>query len=174
MLKHTLAVAALAALIPTLASAANVTGTVTVNGSVAGRCQFTLGSATITIPELSDTSTGVLDASTVNGRNVALTGWCNGATSNMAVEAQPLLNATAAPAGFTNRVDYTATATAHPAAGNVSANDTTTVAGPGTGVPVGVFSSDIDVALSSASSTGAKLIAGAYTGQVLVTLTPGI
>jgi len=176
MIKQTLFAAALASLIPTFAGAvtSDVTGAVTVNGSVSGRCQFSLDSATITIPELSDTSTGVLDPSTVNGRNVALNGWCNGATSSMAVEAQPLLNASSAPSGFTNRVDYTATATAHPGSGDVSADDTSTVAGAGAAAQVGVFSSAIDVALSAAGSTGAKLIAGAYTGQVLVTLTPGL
>lgn len=176
-MKKLLLFAAAAALVPSLAlavPAAGVTGTVTVNGAVAARCQFTVGSATITIPELSDTATGVLDPTTVNGKTASLTGWCNGATSSMAVEAQPLLNVATPPTGFTNRVDYTATATAHPASGNVSADDTSTVVGAGSPASVGIFTSAIDVALSLASSTGAKMIAGAYAGQVLVTLTPGI
>jgi hypothetical protein len=177
-----LAVAALA--VPTMVLAAAVdtaSGTVGVDGSVAARCQFTLASATITIPEMSDTTSGAtagqLDPAKVNGQHASLTGWCNGSASTMQVQAFPILSTDvtgAPPTGFTNRVDYRATATAHPTAdSNVPAFADSTSANPGASVAVGVFSSDIDVTLSAASATnGAKLVAGAYQGSVDVTLTP--
>ncbi|MFI4933451.1 MAG: hypothetical protein ACHP7N_02425 [Caulobacterales bacterium] len=166
--------------IPTIAAATptGVTGTVTVDGAVAARCQFGAGGAAlINIPELSDTTTGELNPSTVNGQSAQLQGWCNGTNSTMTVQADPLLNAGSAPSGFSNHVDFTATATAHPTGGDKSASDTTTVAGAGTPVTVGIFSGNIDVVLSLAASNPAapaKMLAGAYAGDVLVTLTPGI
>ena len=179
MKKFLISAALLAAAVPGIASATTapgpVSGTVTVNGTVAARCQFTTGTATITIPELSDPATGNLLTSTVNGQSANLVGWCNGTTSTMTVNASPILNAGTAPTGFTNRVDYTATATAHPATGPVSATDGSADSPTaGTAATVGVFTSQIEVGLSAASSPAGKLLAGAYTGQVLVTLTPGL
>jgi hypothetical protein len=152
------------------AQAAAVTGTVTVTGAVAARCQFTTGNASIDIPELSDTSTSALDPATVSGApHATLVGWCNGTASTIQVEAQPLLNTATAPTGFTNRVDYTATATAN----SVSVTDNSLVANSdNTAASVGIFTGNIDVGLSQATSPTGKLIAGAYLGHVIVTLTP--
>ena len=160
---------------PAAASAAAVvgtpvTGTVTVTGAVAPRCQFTTATDNIDIPELSNTTTSVLDPATVSGApHATLVGWCNGTASTIQVEAQPLLNSAPAPTGFTNRVDYTATATAN----SVSVTDNSVVANSdNTAVTVGIFTGDIDVGLSQATSPTGKLIAGAYLGHVIVTLTP--
>jgi hypothetical protein len=169
-----LALAALA--LPLLAGTAhaqNATGTVTIDGSVAGRCTLSVNSASISVGEMSLPADGKLNAAVINGQSRNLTGFCNGAAANMTVQAQPLLNITApgAPAtGFDNRVDYTATATA----GNVNGTDSSVGAlSDGTPVTIGQFSGNIAVTLSAASSPNSGiLVGGTYQGQVLVTLKP--
>jgi hypothetical protein len=154
------------------AHAQTVTGTVTIDGSVARRCAFDISSATISVGEMGLPSNGKLNAAVVNGQNRTLTGFCNGSAAAMSVEAQPLLNITAPgapPAGFDNRVDYTATANAN----SVNATDSSVTAGAGSAVTVGAFTGNILVTLSAASSpTAGILVAGTYQGQVLVTLNP--
>ncbi len=170
------AVIAAAAALP--AAAQTATGTVTVNGSVADRCQFTTPSAVINAGELAlqgaGANSGKLDTSKLDGQSRTLVGWCNGTAATMAVEAQRLVNTsflTTPPAGFDRVVNYSASALANSA----TANDTSVTDGAGTGVPVGIFSGDVVVTLSSSSSpTSGRLVAGNYSGQVLVTLTPTI
>lgn len=158
-----------AALMAGPALAQGASGSVDVDGTVAGRCLFGLPNATISLGEISVISTGRLDASKVNGRTATLNGWCNGAAATMMVTTTQLTTATSAPAGFDNRVDYTGTA----AVSSGSASDSSLTAGAGTPVNVGRFNGDILVTLSAASSpTGGLLVAGTYTGNVLVTLTP--
>lgn len=155
---------------PALAQSA-VTGTVDINGSVAGRCMFTLPNATISLGEISLASNGKLDPSKVNGKNAALTGWCNNTAATMSVTTTELTTGTAATTGFDNRVDYTGTAVANV----ISASDSSLTAGAGSASTVGQFTGDIVVTLGSASSpTSGLMVAGAYTGNVLVTLTPTV
>lgn len=168
----------LIALLPLAALAApamaqDATGTVAIDGSVAGRCLFTLPNETISLGEMSlpgsDGSAGRLDTSTVNGRNATLNGWCNSAAAGMTVESFPLINTNAGATGFANRVDYTATASANGANGT----DTTLTDGAGAQVSVGMFTGDILVTLSDASTPGnGIMVAGDYLGRVEVTLTP--
>lgn len=151
----------------------SATGTVSIDGTVTNRCSLSISSQTISLGEMSNPADGKLNAAVVNGQNRTLTGFCNGATARMTVEAQPLLNPAAAAAGFDNRVDYTATAVANAA----SANDSSLAASPGAGtsVAVGQFTGNIVVTLSAASSpTSGVLVAGGYNGQVLVTLAPNV
>lgn len=161
------------------AFAADVSGTVTVNGNVASKCLFTTGAATITIDELAGAD-GKLDAATVADKTATLAGWCNKSASKISVDATSLSNTTAAPApGFTRSVNYTATATAY-GADSVSVGSATdsnsTDATAGTAASIPMFHGDIKVVLSSASTTTATdlLAAGAYQGSVKVTLTPGV
>ena len=169
---------AAAGLLASSGAMAQATGTVSVDGSVAGRCLFTTPSATISVGEMAlqgtGTTAGKLNAAVINGQSRTLVGWCNGSASTMSVETQPLMNtgfAPAAPAGFDKRVDYTATAVANA----VSASDASLTAGAGTASTVGLFTGDVVVTLSAASSpTSGLLIAGGYQGQVLVTLSPAI
>lgn len=155
---------------PALAQTA-VTGTVDINGSVAGRCMFTIPNKTISLGELSLASNGKLDASKVNGRSETLEGWCNNTAASMTVTTTQLTTATAAPTGFDNRVDYTATAVT----GSVNATDSSLTAGAGSASTVGLFSGNIVVTLSSASSpNNGLMVAGAYSGNVVVTLTPTV
>lgn len=153
---------------PALAQSA--TGTVAVDGRVAGRCVFALPNATISLGEISLLSNGRLDPSRVNGRTATLNGWCNSTAATMTVTTTQLTTPVTAP-GFDNRVDYTGTATAN----SVSGSDTSLTAGAGTPVNVGRFSGNILVTLSAASSpSNSLLVAGAYTGNVQVTLAPAI
>lgn len=172
-MRKLLALAALPAILaasPALAQS-GATGTVTIDGSVAGRCMFTLPNATISLGELSLSSNGRLDVSKVNGRSATLNGWCNGTASTMSVTTTQLTNTVTATTGFDNRVDYTGTAVANAA----SASDSSLTAGAGTAVTVGQFSGDVVVTLSAASSpTNGLMVAGSYTGNVQVTLTPAL
>lgn len=157
---------------------AQVTGTVTVDGSVADRCLFTTNSATISVGELalqgSGSTAGRLDTSKLNGQTRTLIGWCNGTAATMTVEALPLFNTDVltAPTGFDRRVNYTATALAN----SRSTNDSSTTDGPGSPpANVGLFTGSVDVTLSASSSpTNGLLVAGGYSGSVIVTLTPSI
>jgi hypothetical protein len=152
-------------------AAQTATGTVDINGSVAGRCMFTLPSKTISLGEISISSTGKLDPSKVNGRFETLEGWCNGTAASMTVTSTELTNVAAAAAGFDKRVDYTATAVT----GAASANDSSLTAGAGAPSAVNMFNGVITVTLSAASSpTSGLMVAGNYTGNVVVTLTPTV
>lgn len=156
---------------PAMAQSTSVTGTVDINGSVAGRCMFTVPSKTISLGEISLAADGKLDVTKVNGRNETLTGWCNNTAASMTVTSTALTNGTSAPAGFDNRVDYTATAVT----GSTSANDSSVTAGAGAASNVGLFTGNIVVTLSNASSpTNGLMVAGTYTGNVVVTLTPTV
>lgn len=157
---------------------AQSTGTVDINGSVGDRCLFTSGNAVISVGELTQggasAAAGRLDPSKLNGQSRTLVGWCNGTAATMAVEALPLVNtsfASTAPVGFDTRIDYTASA----AANGVTGTDSSVTAGAGTAVSVGLFSGNINVSLASSSTPNSGLlVAGAYSGQVIVTLTPNI
>ena len=149
----------------------SASGTVDINGSVAGRCMFTLPNATISLGEISLASNGKLDPSKVNGRTATLTGWCNNTSASMSVTTTQLTTGTSAPTGFDNRVDYTGTAVT----GTVSAADSSLTAGAGTPSTVGLFTGNIVVTLSGASSpSNGLMVAGTYTGNVVVTLTPTV
>lgn len=170
-MRKLLILAALPALAVASPALAQVEGRVDIDGSVAARCLFTLPNATIRLGELSLTSNGKLDAAKVNGRTATLSGWCNGAASTMTVTTTELTTGTAATSGFDNRVDYTAQATAN----SVPASDSSFGAGAGLAATVGMFSGDITVLLSAASSpTNGIMVAGIYTGNVKVTLTPAL
>jgi len=167
------ALAASAALSTPALAANNDTGTVTVNGSVAGKCKFTTGTATINANELAGAD-GKLDASVLVNKTATLVGWCNQTASTMKVTAKPLLGDTAAPnASFTNRVDIDAQAVAAgQTATDSSVGETAPTYTAGTAATVGIFSGNVDVKITAASSASAILTAGTYVGTVDVTLTP--
>jgi hypothetical protein len=156
------------------AAAGPVTGNVQINGTVQARCLFTTGTVTINLGELTQTD-GTLDPAIVNAGTANLVGWCNGSASTMSVLSSPILlqGVHTTPTGFTDTVNFTGTATTNSASGGgpVSASDST-LAAPSAAAAVGLFSDNIVVTLSSASSPAGKMIAGAYQGSVAVTLTP--
>ena len=95
----------------------DATGTVTIDGSVAGRCLFTTDQVYIHLGELAlsgtDSSAGKLDTSKVDGQSATLVGWCNNSAATMQVEATALTNSASTATGFDNTINYTATATAN-------------------------------------------------------------
>jgi hypothetical protein len=178
MKKLTIALAALAA--TTLASpalAADSTGTVSIDGSVADRCLFTTPNDTISLGELSlggsDTDAGKLNAAAVDGQSATLVGWCNGTSAKITVEAEAIVNddfTGSPPTGFSRVINYTATANAD----GEDATDSSTDEGAGAPVGVGIFTGEVTVTLSDSSAGSDLLVAGAYSGQVLVTLSPDV
>ncbi|KHK93551.1 hypothetical protein [Novosphingobium malaysiense] len=171
MRNHLILAAAPLALLASPASAQDATGTVSIDGSVAARCLFTTPSATISLGEMAQSGTGnsagTLDTSKVDGKSATLVGWCNSTAATMTVQANALTNGATAATGFTNRVDYSATANAN----SVDATDDSTDALPGAAADVNMFSGDVQVTLSNSSATG-LLVAGGYSGSVEVVLSP--
>jgi hypothetical protein len=156
------------ALAATVPAAAQVSGTVDVNGFVDDRCQFTVDNAVINLGEISDAD-GKLDEAAVDAGTATLNGWCNGSAATIEVEAHPLLNSASGSASFDNRVDYRATATA----GSAAPIDDSDDVGPGAEVSLGLFSGDIVVDISNSASPNDRLmVAGDYVGSIVVTLTP--
>jgi hypothetical protein len=168
MKQHVFIISALLTL-GTSAASAQAVGTVNVQGSVGSRCQVIApDTKTINVGEMTGNS-GTLDPSVVNNRSETLSVWCNQATATMEVEALPLLNTASVAPGFSNRVDYSATATL----GTANATDSSSTSAVGAAVPVGLSSGVINVVLSQAATSGGPLlIAGAYNGKVLVTVRP--
>ncbi len=157
------------------ALAQNASGTVSIDGSVAGRCLFTVPNQTISLGELalsgSDATAGKLDVAKVNGKSATLVGWCNNSAATMTVTSTALTNTAAAATGFDNRIDYTASAVAN----GVPATDSSVSDGAGTSRTVGLFTGNVVVTLSAASTPASGLlVAGDYKGNVVVTLAPAI
>lgn len=181
-------IAALAATAATFATpamaATNDTGTVTINGTVAGRCLFTTNSGTITIPELALTGTGTtagkLDTSTLvtSANNRTLVGWCNKTASTMTVTAKPLLGSTTAPnTSFDDRIDISAQAVANTqTATDGSAGEVVGSYVAGTpAATVGIFSGNVVVSITGATTPNSGILtAGTYLGSIDVTLAPAV
>jgi len=177
--------ASLAAGAQAYAAPANAVGTVNVTGSVQAQCSSTSFSDTIALGELSNASTGALDTSLPN--NTGLTKdfkvVCSSVTPTVVVSATRLQNGTAgASAGYTDVVDYTATATADLSAGGSTPVAYTTAASPP--APTSQALSDrlanpataanLHVTLSNAHTVDptAILTAGSYSGTITVTVQP--
>jgi hypothetical protein len=171
---------------PTLAWAdGGTTATLTVTGDVAQACSLASlsgdGSFVVGGGNLLDPTTGQLKSGLTTNGNQTITGsWCNGA-STITVTATPLQQTTfsgAPPNGFSKSVNFTATASGWGAnnvvvatAGDASGLNPTTNSGSQT---VGTAaSSTITVGLGSFVTGGSatnKLVAGNYTGSVVITL----
>jgi len=164
------------ALLASPALAQDASGKVSIDGSVAGRCLFTVPNQTISLGELalsgSDATAGKLDVAKVNGKSATLVGWCNNSAATMTVTSTALTNTASAATGFDNRIDYTASAVAN---GAPPATDSSVSDGAGTPRTVGMFTGNVVVSLSAASTPASGLlVAGDYKGNVVVTLAPAI
>lgn len=168
-----------------LADTTNST-TVTVTGTVPASCTLAplgTGAGTFTVGggNLIDPSTGLLATGlTTDGPQTITGSWCNTA-SNITLVANPMLQSVfvgAPPTGWTKSVNYKATATGWgpdlsvtttgdtSGANPTSNNATQTVASP--------TAANIVINLSSFVTPGAnsRLVAGTYTGSVVVSLAP--
>jgi hypothetical protein len=177
-----LALAGLAA--PAFADDSGAGGSVAINGSVAGRCVNTGDAApALDVGELAgNDGKAVTQFTTPAGSLIAkFTIICNTAKPTVAISATPLVfTAASIPNGYTNTVNYRATVT--PYLSTYAANSVSPYVWTGNESP-GVPSTQLTGALATAQnniqvtvdhpySNGNVLMAGAYSGQVTVTVTP--
>lgn len=174
----------LAAALPVAAHGqSTATGNVAVGGNVALIC--ILGDPTPSLVDLGQmvTTSGPRAGriATIASRSVALAGsFCNFAGSAVKVDATALRSAdtTAPPAGFARAVNFTATATgwattaAAATTAAVANGSSATASGTGSTQPLPKIS-DIGLTLSGFTAPGdAILVAGSYSGTIVVTLGP--
>ena len=142
------------------ATPAMASDTFTVSGSVAPTCSA-VADKSLAFNGLSvDSATGILN-DTRSVSSEAQYVFCNGSNAKIAIAKTNLSNATAAPsASFTNVISYDAEVKiADTVLGDD--NDSAFIAG------------NLVVKASNLSSAGKIPVAGAYSGTVTVTLTPG-
>lgn len=155
------------------AASAPVTGVVNVTGSVGEKCKFVTASDDLPLGELANADGG-LETSVVDGQFRTLSGWCNNSAATLSVKATALTGDQAVTSGaevsFTDRVNYIASVDAN--GKNFTDNSNDDVAGAAANV--NMFSGDIKVTLTASTADSKKLVAGAYTGKVEVTLSPTV
>ncbi|HEY1750672.1 MAG TPA: hypothetical protein VGG29_05380 [Caulobacteraceae bacterium] len=152
--------------------------TFTINGSVPATCnlanfsaasknQILLGTAAsnaLGSASMIDSSTGKLNAKAVTvdvGAN-----WCNGVNTKISITPTRLTTGAAAPSGFDNFVDYTLTTTFTEGQLDTQLNQTVTNA------TLGAFTHSDDKFTVTPDVTSDLLVAGSYTGNIVVTVTP--
>lgn len=175
------------------APAAAQTGTINITGTVAARCAIVGGSSgstftdNVNLGELAKSdgtleTSGTLTArftSTTTSGTPAFRVVCDSANPSVAVDATELTTPGAPPTGYNNRIDYVARVNVTTAGGgNVLVSNATTGAAtaptplgaPISGAPGNNISVNADT--FSTPTPGALLVAGTYTGNILVTVTP--
>jgi len=177
---------------------AATTGEIDITGSVESKCTVVAGGpgpngadfgASVDLHELADADghlrSDIQSATAIGALNLSFTLTCTGANAGVVVQADPLLNAAAAPAGYANRVDYTAKAhflliAAPNSPSTLDVSDTSASAGVGSGafgsskylqnvannVTVSAYS------FGTADTATDVMVAGDYAGQILITITP--
>lgn len=182
------AAVALAA-VASVASAQVVTGTINLTGSVAPKCAVTPGDGstfggTFALGELAEAD-GTLRAdleaaAPVAAAQATFTVHCSSANIAISVDANPMVNAAAAPAGYSNVLNYTATATFDRAtAVDLAVDNVTTNAATATVMGDYLANASPNILVTAHNFTAAPnggtslLVAGAYNlGVIVVTLTP--
>jgi hypothetical protein len=178
-----LAAAACAAL-ATPAMAQNVTGTITLNGNVAAKCSVTPGNGntfgeTVNFLELAQANGTLRSGLSTDFGTRSATVVCNTGTPKISVDANPLATGGAAPAGYDNSIDYTASVAVTTTAANNGpfANATTAAPLAATAIGGGSLANSVNNVniTTTGYATGAAtdiLVAGAYTGNIVVVISP--
>lgn len=178
-----LAIAASAA-IAAPAMAQSVTGTITLNGNVATKCSVTPGNGstfaqTVDFLELSQANGTLRTGLTTDFGTRSATVVCNTGTPKIAVDANPLATGGAAPAGYDNSIDYTASVAVTTTAANLGpfTNATTAVPSPATAIGGGSLANsanNINITTTGYATNNATdiLVAGAYTGNIIIVISP--
>ncbi|MFM5950930.1 MAG: hypothetical protein ACKOPM_17150 [Novosphingobium sp.] len=180
-----LAAAACAAL-ATPAMAQNVTGTITLNGNVGAKCTVTSAPAgatfaqTVNFGELAQANgtlrTGL--ATDFSTTPVQATVVCNTGMPKVAVDANPMVNAATAPAGYANTINYTASVAVAAVGANAGPFTNATTAAPGAATAVGSAlantTNNVVITTTGYATPGASdiLVAGGYTGNIVVVISP--
>ena len=185
-MRRLLALAIAAALAPSLAMADSNSTTVTVTGTVTPSCTLAPvgnGAGTFTVGggNLIDPSTGLLATGLVTDGAQTISGsWCNTA-SVISLAASPMLQTTfvgAPPTGWTKSVNYKATASGWGPDLPVTTTGDVSGASPTSNTATQIVTSptaaNIVISLSDFVTPGSnsRLVAGTYTGSVVVTLAP--
>lgn len=179
------AAALMAAAAPALANPAGgtpATGSVNVTGSVAPKCSSSSFSSNIVLNELAKTD-GTLDTTLSSAANtsVGFTVQCSSANPTIQLSATRLVNGTTgASTGYTDTIDYTATATASKAGGGMTpVSYTTAVALPAAtstaiGDRIATTGPNLVVGVSNAhlQNITDHLTAGNYAATISVTVSP--
>jgi hypothetical protein len=180
------------------ASAAATTGEIDITGTVASKCTVTAGGpgpngsnfgATVPLNELADANghlrSDIQSSTPISALNLGFTLTCTGANAGVVVKADPMLNAAAAPTGYANRVDFTANAhflliSAPSSTSTLDVSDTSNLVATGSGAfgaskYLQNVANNVVVSAYSFGTTNTAtdvMVAGAYAGDILVTITP--
>jgi hypothetical protein len=162
-----------------------VTGNITLTGVVGPKCfvgtdtSATGFSDAVDFTQL-DAADGTLRAGLASDfATRSFTVKCTSGNPTISVTALPLATAAAAPAGYDNSIDYSATVTVDKAGGGTAfvtdTSDTTPTATSGqVGAPLANSAANVRVT-TSGYATGAAtdlLVAGTYNGSIKVTISP--
>lgn len=131
-----------------------------VTGSVQTTCG-TIAGEPLEFGQLQINANGTLGSNGAKSHSQAT--YCNGAGARVKVNVTPMTTAGTAPDGFTNQINFTATVSL---AG-------TSVPTNGSYLTVGPINGDLDVQASDLQAEGGALpMAGSYSGEIKVTLSP--
>ncbi|ALJ16180.1 hypothetical protein [Sphingopyxis macrogoltabida] len=189
------AAASAIALASPAAAQTTATGTINITGSVANKCMVVSsgGAASSTFTDSRDLgelaqANGTLESSGVLESRFGTSGSgaptfrvvCTTAAPVVSVNADPLVNAAAADTGYSNTVNYTATATFALTGGgstpvaNVTTSATDTSATLASRLAASGDNVTITTSLFNTDAAGANalMVAGSYTGKIVVTVSP--
>lgn len=183
-----------AALIASPALAQNATGTVIINGTVGNKCTVITGTGTsatwgttVNLGELSQAN-GTLRSSTSlsNDFNTVAAGAqnahivCTTANPSITVNADPLVNSavpTVSGSGYTNTIHFQADVTVDKVSSSTTYNNDSNAGTTGPtalGDRLAAAGPNVTIATSNWRTLGtdSQLVAGSYSGQIVVTITP--
>lgn len=169
-------VAATLGLAASPAFAQSTSGTINITGSVAPKCSVTAGGGIFNddLGELADIN-GALR--TIARLDHSFTVACSSANANVTVDADALATAGAAATGYANTIAFTGEAKVE-RAGTTALTVTNATSAAATTLPTNAYlansADNVTISAYNFSTANAtdKLIAGSYSGKVVVTITP--
>jgi hypothetical protein len=194
MKKIALIALAASAAIATPAAAQTATGIVNITGSVAAKCMVvpivtpaadgsTFGT-TVAMGELAQSDGTLKDTATlagtfgsVGGAGLSAHVVCTSAGTDVTVNADPLVSATAGGSGYTNTVNFTADVTFTKVSGpQIVSNASTAPAATAAslGARLAATGTNVSIATSAWNATGILVAATDYTGKITVVISPGV
>ena len=181
---------------PAAAAVGDVTGTITINGTVASKCSVIESgggvsssfAATVNMGELSGGDGKLLPSATLSttfnagGTSTAAMNFkvvCTSATPGVSVTANPILisGGGTPPTGYDNRVDYKANTAFTLVSGSQTVSDTSSSAGATTasltGRLAGGTSNNVTVTADTFSTPNSGVLtAGSYSGTIDIVISP--
>ncbi|HEY1836184.1 MAG TPA: hypothetical protein VGG36_00885 [Rhizomicrobium sp.] len=178
MLKFTLAAsAAVAAIVAFSAPSFAATDTISISGVVSAKCSVANATQSITLSNI-DTPDGTYAGEALPESIGDI--WCNGTGNSVQITAKPITTSNSTTdTPFINRIDYVLSATspsvfaALPPLSTVNAPASGAMATLDTLPAFDTGASHSTYTMTTQSTGGNKLIAGTYTGEIDVLVTPG-